>query len=277
MRSLASKPNVTIPGGNYPFGRIKDNPGDDSGTPVNEEVYGDFHQFFEKLMDDAGLSANGQPENSSSGFQLNNALDAIIASAIAPKVNKAGDTMSGDLNMANNQVKNLPGSSANGEAVRHEEIVAANASITTVSGNLATEVINRTNADSNLQNQIDTINANKYDDERDSPTNGSAITTITVPITNGKNVMITASLVSRWTTGAGSIADGSSIQIMAYFRNVGGTITQFGTTQTIVSVSSGANAPAISFSISGANILIRVQAGSGDGFRIKTHAEKSEV
>jgi hypothetical protein len=45
---------------------------------VDEGVYGDIHQFFEKLMADAGIVANGLPENQYSGFQLNQALTTLI-------------------------------------------------------------------------------------------------------------------------------------------------------------------------------------------------------
>lgn len=123
MRALHTKANVNAPGGSYPFGRVRNNPGDNSGTHVDEELVGDLMQFFEKLMDDGGVSPNGQPENSSSGFQLNAALAAVIANATNPKLNKSGGTMSGDIDMATHKIINLPASSANGEAVRHEEIV----------------------------------------------------------------------------------------------------------------------------------------------------------
>lgn len=72
-RSLASKPNVVAPGGNYPFGRIKDKDAT-AGTPINEQVYGDLHQFFERMMSKAGVSFNGLSENSSDGFQYFQAL-----------------------------------------------------------------------------------------------------------------------------------------------------------------------------------------------------------
>jgi len=78
MRPLRNKTNVVPPDSDYTFGRIKDNPGDFTGTPVNELLYGDMHQFFEKLMLDSGLAANGLPENAYSGFQLNQALQAVI-------------------------------------------------------------------------------------------------------------------------------------------------------------------------------------------------------
>lgn len=79
-RSLASKPNVVAPGGAYPYGRVKNKstPTSTDGTPITEQVYGDMHQFFEKLLADAGITANGQPENSSNGFQYNQALSAMV-------------------------------------------------------------------------------------------------------------------------------------------------------------------------------------------------------
>lgn len=79
-RSLASKPNVVAPGGSYPFGRIKDK-GGTAGTPVNEQVYGDMHQFFEKMMSLAGLVANGLPENNTDGFQFIQAMQKLFVNA----------------------------------------------------------------------------------------------------------------------------------------------------------------------------------------------------
>lgn len=77
-RNLATKPNVEPADAEYPFGRIKDNPGNNTGTPVNEEVYGDIHQFFAKIMSDAGIAYNGLPDNAYDGFQYRNALFLLI-------------------------------------------------------------------------------------------------------------------------------------------------------------------------------------------------------
>lgn len=74
MRSLASKPNVQAPNVDYPNGRIKDDTGAGDGTPVNELVYGDFHQFFEQLMNAAAVVPNDLPDNVTNGFQLFQAL-----------------------------------------------------------------------------------------------------------------------------------------------------------------------------------------------------------
>jgi hypothetical protein len=79
MRSLANKANVVAPSVEYPYGQIKDNTGGNNGTPVNEAVYGDFHQFFEKLMAVSGVTANDLPENATNGFQLIEALKKLIA------------------------------------------------------------------------------------------------------------------------------------------------------------------------------------------------------
>lgn len=66
---ILDKPNTEGISYDYPYGNIKDNPGDNTGTPVNKLVYADFHQFFAKLMDAAAISYNGLPDNATDGFQ----------------------------------------------------------------------------------------------------------------------------------------------------------------------------------------------------------------
>ena len=62
----------------YPDGRIRDNDGSGNGTPVNEIVYGDIHEFLAKAMRLYDISFNGLPDNTLNGYQF---LDAIIALA----------------------------------------------------------------------------------------------------------------------------------------------------------------------------------------------------
>ena len=62
---------------NYLNGRIKDNTGSGDGTPVNERVYGDFHQLVAKLMNLAGLSFNNLPENETNGYQFIESLRSL--------------------------------------------------------------------------------------------------------------------------------------------------------------------------------------------------------
>lgn len=78
MRSKLAQANIdnTDPV-KYPNGRIKDNTGAGDGTPVNEEVYGDFHEMKDKLMRLYGLAFNGLPDNETNGYQFIEALRAL--------------------------------------------------------------------------------------------------------------------------------------------------------------------------------------------------------
>jgi len=82
MRALRNKLNINPPDSDYPFGQVRNNPGDRSGTPVDENLVGDVMQFFEKLMLDSGLAMNNLPENAYSGFQLNQALNRLLKKTI---------------------------------------------------------------------------------------------------------------------------------------------------------------------------------------------------
>ncbi|MFN8317157.1 MAG: hypothetical protein U0T32_11990 [Chitinophagales bacterium] len=75
---LTAKENVEAASGPYPYGKIKDDTGIGDGTPINEQVYGDIHQFFEKMMDAAGVVHNGNPENLTTGFQFFEALQKVV-------------------------------------------------------------------------------------------------------------------------------------------------------------------------------------------------------
>jgi hypothetical protein len=67
---LTSKPNTSPIDGDYPYGDIRDRDGLTPGTPVSKEVYADFHQFFERLMDRTSTTHNNLPDNDYNGFQL---------------------------------------------------------------------------------------------------------------------------------------------------------------------------------------------------------------
>jgi hypothetical protein len=83
-RILENKTNVDPPDSDYPYGKIRDNPGNQTGTPINELVYGDMHQFFARLLDKQAGSAmadvvpNDLPENDYSGFQFFESLERVI-------------------------------------------------------------------------------------------------------------------------------------------------------------------------------------------------------
>jgi len=73
MRNKSNLANIVIDA-NYPYGRIKDNTGAGDGTPVNEFVYGDIHQFFAKLITLAGIVPNDLPDNEVNQYQTIQAL-----------------------------------------------------------------------------------------------------------------------------------------------------------------------------------------------------------
>lgn len=71
-------PNFTgttvAPGGDYPFGDVKDQPG---GTLVDRKFTDDGLQFFQKLMNLAGITPSGNPDNVSNGYQIQQAFDIL--------------------------------------------------------------------------------------------------------------------------------------------------------------------------------------------------------
>ena len=190
-RSLASKTNVTAPGGNYPYGRVKDNTGSGDGTHVDENLLGDLIQYFEKLMALGGVTANGLPENSSDGFQYLTALINLISSYVSTgvsseaatraaadttlqnninteatnrasadttltntKVAKAGDSMTGALAMGGNKITGLAAGTATGEAARYDELTSE---ASTRAAAVSAEASTRSAADTTLQNNINAI------------------------------------------------------------------------------------------------------------------------
>ena len=93
--NVADLTGTTTPiSGLNPFGLIKDNP---TGTKVNVKSQGDQWVFFQKLMNDAGVAPNHLPDNTSNGFQLMDAFNALAGvPAIEARVNMDGDTLTFD-------------------------------------------------------------------------------------------------------------------------------------------------------------------------------------
>ncbi len=86
---LQNFPNITTPDGDFPNGRIKDNPGNGTGTPVNQYTNGDYHEFFAKLMRMSGLTPNQVPDSEYAGHQYIQALINEINSSISPAMIQA--------------------------------------------------------------------------------------------------------------------------------------------------------------------------------------------
>lgn len=71
---------VVAVGGAYPYGDIKDNP---SGTIIDRTSNADLQQFFQKLIAEAGITANSLADNATNGFQLTEALSKVIGNHAA--------------------------------------------------------------------------------------------------------------------------------------------------------------------------------------------------
>jgi hypothetical protein len=78
MIKLEDKPNVQAPDATYPFGKSTDNTGSNNGLPLNSATLEDYHQFFAKLFNQSGLVSNGLPDNAVNGFQMMEALMAVM-------------------------------------------------------------------------------------------------------------------------------------------------------------------------------------------------------
>ncbi len=78
MRILDNITNTPPPDGDYPKSKIADEstPGSSDGVPVNEAVYGDMVQFFQKLIIDGSIGENDLPDNVTNGYQL---IDGLVA------------------------------------------------------------------------------------------------------------------------------------------------------------------------------------------------------
>lgn len=77
MIKLEDKSNVNAPSVPYPYGSLRNNPGDNTGTPVNVNLVGDVMQLMEKIMAESGITPNGLPDNEANGWQLYEALKLV--------------------------------------------------------------------------------------------------------------------------------------------------------------------------------------------------------
>lgn len=81
-RNIQDGTNVDPATVEFPDGRIRDKAGIITGTTGNEALFGDMTQFFAKLMRDASITTNGNPDNETNGYQLMQGLVAKIIASI---------------------------------------------------------------------------------------------------------------------------------------------------------------------------------------------------
>jgi hypothetical protein len=93
MIPLKNKVNVNAPVGTYPlgtspFGTLRNNPGDNSGTPVDVNLVEDILIFAEALMAIANITPNNIVDTNAIP-QLLQALDVFIAAGVLPETSRA--------------------------------------------------------------------------------------------------------------------------------------------------------------------------------------------
>lgn len=81
--------NGTAATSDYPAGRITDETtkGAGDGTPLNLAMFTDFFEFFGKLMNDASIAFNSDPDNVTNGYQYVEALIEKIKKYTSLEVN----------------------------------------------------------------------------------------------------------------------------------------------------------------------------------------------
>lgn len=93
---LGNYPNIETPDSDYPDGQIKDRAGIVAGTPVNKLCHADYHQFFAKILREAGITPNGIFDNEYSGLQYFEGLLQVIKNtpAYVMDYNSLGNSLS---------------------------------------------------------------------------------------------------------------------------------------------------------------------------------------
>lgn len=89
-RNITDYTNYIAPDSTYPYGDIKDNPGDGTGTRVSRTTNADMQQFFQRIAANAGVFLNGTPDNADNGFQYVEALNTLINQQTAGMAGAAG-------------------------------------------------------------------------------------------------------------------------------------------------------------------------------------------
>lgn len=116
--SLTNKPNTNAPSVDFPYGDLRDNPGDNTGTPLNRLVLSDYIQFFHKLMGEAGVTYNGDLDNEDNGFQLYEAFRKLTRPyrVMTGTINQAG-TSAPTLEIYENTLEFTPVASRTGVGI----------------------------------------------------------------------------------------------------------------------------------------------------------------
>lgn len=109
-------------------------------------------------------------------------------------------------------------------------------------------------------------------------TNNATITTVeTIATTTNTTIQIKAEVIGRRTGGTGGTAgDGAGYFIVGTFKNIGGTVTQIGTTTNLHTAEDQAGWDCV-FTISGTNILVQITGATNNQVVWHCHADYKQV
>lgn len=91
MKLLQNKLRVAAPSAEFPYGNLIDETGVNDGTAANRLFFSDGMQFFEKMMDEAGIVPNGIEDNEYDGWQLFQAFQSSITKKYTKEITTAFD------------------------------------------------------------------------------------------------------------------------------------------------------------------------------------------
>lgn len=83
MILLENKTNVNPPSPTFPYGDLRNDPGDNTGTPIDRVLMSDVMQTMERIMSQSGITANGQLDNETNGFQIYEAMQKLFGRSLA--------------------------------------------------------------------------------------------------------------------------------------------------------------------------------------------------
>lgn len=67
----------------FPYGDLRNDPGNGTGTPVDRVLLSDVMQTMEKIMNESGISPNGQLDNETNGFQIFEAMQRVFGNNVS--------------------------------------------------------------------------------------------------------------------------------------------------------------------------------------------------
>ncbi len=112
-----------------------------------------------------------------------------------------------------------------------------------------------------------------------SGSGGGTTDLLTFPaIATGKTAGYEVDFISEYVSGAGgSAGHGSHYKILAFYKNIGGTVSIWGAAVNLIQITSGASSPTFQLGVTGASVKAQYSLSSGEVHKIKVRVKKVEI